>query len=168
MTPIGHISVSYIAGRSLRNLSVPVVILGGLLPDFDFIFIFFDWFNGIHRIVSHNFLFVIVLSLFASALAPSGKKLTTGLSLCAGGIIHLLIDSCMDTNPTNGIGVALLWPFSNVMYSPFNLVHASLNTPGWGTPLKMVKTLVPGLLYEVPWYILALFLLTKKKGKIAA
>ena len=163
MTPIGHLSVSYITGKSYRNISLPAIIIGGVLPDFDFVFLFFSWFNQVHRVITHNLFFLILGSLFAALFAAKGRKQGVGFSLFLGGSLHLLIDSFMDNNPTNGIGLALLWPFNDELFSPFNLFHASLNAPGWNEPVKMIKTLIPGMLYEVPFYVISLFLLFKRK-----
>jgi len=161
MTPIGHLTVSYITGKSVRYLSLTALITGGILPDIDFLFLFFDWFNQVHRVVTHNLLFILFASLLAASLAHKGRKQATGFSLFLGGILHLLIDSVMDNNPTNGIGIALLWPLSDSFFSPFNLFHASLNAPGWSEPVKMFRTLLPSLVYEIPFYIASLLLFLK-------
>jgi membrane-bound metal-dependent hydrolase YbcI (DUF457 family) len=165
MTPIGHLSVSYITGRSIKGISIPAVMIGGLLPDFDFLFLFFEWFNQIHRVISHNIIFIIVASIVASVFAPRGRKQAVGLGLFLGALTHLFIDSVMDNNPTNGIGIALLWPFTDKFFSPFNLFHASANAPGWSEPLRMIKTLVPGIIYELPFYVISLYLLLNRKEK---
>jgi len=167
MTPIGHASVSYITGTSCKNISLPLIILGGALPDIDFIFVFFDWFNQVHRVISHNVFFIVAASVVFSVFAMKNRKLTVGMSLFLGGFLHLLIDACMDSNPTNGVGIALMWPMSDEFYSPFNIFSPSSNTAGWSEPVGMIKTLVPGMLYEIPFYILALFLFFKRKQRHA-
>ncbi len=165
MTPIGHASVSYITGTSCKKISLPLIIFGGVLPDIDFLFIFFDWFNQVHRVISHNVFFIIAVSVLFSFFAGKNKKLTMGISLFLGGFLHLLIDACMDNNPTNGTGIALMWPVSDAFFSPFNLLHPSSNTAGWSQPSRMIMTLVPGMLYEIPFYIVSLFLFCKRKQK---
>lgn len=165
MTPLGHLSVSYIAGKSYDRISLPAVMLGGVLPDFDFIFLFFDWFNQVHRVISHNLLFIILASLLSAVFAIKGRKQVIGCSLLLGGFLHLLIDSCMDNNPSNGIGIALMWPFSDAFYSPFNLLQSRLNTFGWNEPLKMIKALIPVMVYEIPFYVISCFLIFKKQLK---
>ena len=165
MTPAGHVAVSYIAGRLNQRLVLPAVLAGGVLPDCDFIFFFFDWFNGIHRLVSHNALFILLASLAAASLAPRGTKAAAAVSLFVGGAAHLLIDSAMDVNPTNGIGIALFWPFSSQFYSPFNLFEASAGAPGWSQPAAMIRLLAPGMLYEVPFYTGAFLLWKGKRGE---
>lgn len=164
MTPAGHLAVSYVAGTSDRRIILPAVLAGGVLPDGDFIFFFFDWFNHIHRLISHNICFVLLASLVAAALAPRGIKTAAAFSLMIGGAGHLLIDSVMDVNPTNGIGIALLWPFSSHLYSPFNLLEASAGSPGWSQPLTMMRLMAPGILYELPFYGMA-FLCWKVRRK---
>lgn len=96
MTPAGHLSVSYISGKALRNASVPAVVLGGILPDLDFIFIFFDWFNQVHRVLTHNLLFVLLFSAAGFLAAPGDRRKAVSAGLFTGGILHLLIDSCIN------------------------------------------------------------------------
>ncbi|MBI5664069.1 MAG: metal-dependent hydrolase [Nitrospirae bacterium] len=163
MTPIGHLTVSYVTGKSFRNISLTAIIIGGVLPDIDFLFLFFDWFNQVHRVVTHNIFFILLVALLTAAFAAKGKKQVAGYSLFLGGMLHLMIDSVMDNNPSNGIGIALLWPLSDNFFSPFNLFHASLNSPGWSEPSAMLRTLIPGMLYEVPFYLMSVFLLLKQK-----
>ena len=165
MTPFGHLSISYISAKPFRNISLPAVIIGGAAPDFDFLFIFFDWFNQIHRIVTHNLFFIVLVSISGLFFADKGRGKVVMSSLFLGGILHLLIDSCMDNNPTNGIGLALFWPFSGEIYSPFNLLHVPEKTVGWNDPFKMFRSLIPVILYELPFYLTALFLFFKKAEK---
>ncbi len=164
MTPIGHLLTSYITGKSIKNISLPVIIIGGVLPDIDFFFIFFDWFNQVHRVITHNLVFITSVSLIGSFFVVKSQRKIAGLSLFLGGFLHLLIDSIMDNNPSNGIGIALFWPFYNELFCPFNLFfNVAENKAGWNEPIKMLKTLIPGMLYEVPFYIISLFLLFKKE-----
>ncbi|MEW6601554.1 MAG: metal-dependent hydrolase [Nitrospirota bacterium] len=164
MSPIGHLTISYVSSRTFfRNLSLTALLVGGVLPDIDFLFLFFKWFNQAHRVVSHNLLFILTASLFAAAVSDKGQKKAAGLSLLAGGMLHLMIDSVMDINPTNGIGIALFWPFSDKFFSPFNILNPSLNLAGWSNPMGMVRTLIPGLLYEIPFYIIAAILFFRQK-----
>jgi membrane-bound metal-dependent hydrolase YbcI (DUF457 family) len=161
MTPIGHASLSYITGKAFRRISISAIIFGGLVPDFDFLFLFFDWFNQVHRVVSHNLFFIVAVSFISSVVASKGRKTVVGLSVLSGGLLHLFFDSFMDINPTNGIGIAAMWPFSNELMSPFNILEPSLQSPGWNNPLKMIVSLMPVMLYELPFYILSVFLIYK-------
>ncbi len=163
MTPLGHASVSFISGKLVRSLSVPAVILGGVLPDIDFIFIFFNWFNQVHRVITHNVLFLLFASPVSYIIVSKGRKGPVSLSIFTGGMLHLLIDACMDNNPTNGIGLTLMWPFSDTYFSPFNLLTPSANSQGWQRPLLMLKSILPNMLFEVPFYFISLFLIMRER-----
>ena len=165
MTPFGHLSVSYIPHKTFRNISLPALLIGGVLPDFDFLFIFFDWFNQAHRVVTHNIFFVALISLSGMFFAAKGRRKAVVSSLFMGMILHLLVDSCMDNNPTNGIGLALFWPLSGEYYSPFNLLHASERSVGWRDPVRMLRSLVPVMVYELPLYLLAGFLFFRERKR---
>jgi membrane-bound metal-dependent hydrolase YbcI (DUF457 family) len=164
MTPAGHLSVSYISGRLLNRAYLLPVIIGGLLPDIDFFFIFFKWFNQVHRIITHNLLFIIFVALIGSLFVRK-DRVTVALSLLLGGFLHLLIDSCMDNNPSNGIGIALLWPFYGELFSPFNVFHDARINFGWDEPVRMFKAILPLMIYEAFLYIIAIALFLKRKER---
>jgi membrane-bound metal-dependent hydrolase YbcI (DUF457 family) len=163
MTPIGHLSVSYISGKSIKNISLPAIIIGGVLPDIDFVFIFFDWFNKYHHVTTHNLLFISFAALFGSYITSKSTMKLAASSLFFGALLHLFVDSCMDNNPTNGIGVAFLWPFYDELLSPFNILSASGNEAGWREPIRMIKPMLLVIVYEVPFYIITVFLLLRRK-----
>jgi membrane-bound metal-dependent hydrolase YbcI (DUF457 family) len=167
MTPFGHASVSFIAGsclhrKSYRDTALAALVIGGIVPDMDFLLLMFDWFNRVHRVISHNLLFIVSSALIGAVLSGKGNKKIVAFSLLAGGLLHLAIDSCMDNNPTNGIGIALLWPFRDTLFSPFNLLKLNEAGIGWDQPLRMGMLMMPLLLYEVPLYITAAFLLFRQ------
>ena len=162
MTPIGHFSVSYISGQSIRNISLPAIIIGGLLPDIDFIFIFFDWFNQYHHVITHNLLFISFAAFSGVVVVSGSSKKRVGFSLLLGSLLHLAVDSCMDNNPSNGTGVALLWPFYGELFSPFNLLTPSGIEQGWKEPLRMIRPMLSVMLYELPFYAISVFLLLRK------
>ncbi|UCH80628.1 MAG: metal-dependent hydrolase [Nitrospiraceae bacterium] len=163
MTPLGHLSVSYISARSISRISVPAVIIGGFLPDLDFLFVFFDWFNAYHHVTTHNVFYIGLAALTGYFLAEKKMRTTIAGSLLMGGFLHLLVDSCMDNNPTNGVGVTLLWPLYEGHFSPFNILSDSGVKAGWGEPLKMVKPMMIVVLYELPLYIATAILFLKSK-----
>jgi membrane-bound metal-dependent hydrolase YbcI (DUF457 family) len=163
MTPIGHLSVSFITGKSINKFSLPALMIGGALPDIDFVFILFEWFNQVHRVITHNIFFIILASFIGMLFASCERRQTVGFSMFIGGALHLFIDSCMDNNPGNGVGIALLWPLSADFFSPFNLLPFTANSHGWSDPLKMLKTLVPNMMYEIPFYFMAAFHMMKKR-----
>ncbi len=163
MTPIGHLSVSYISARSISRLSIPAVIIGGFVPDLDFLFIFFDWFNAYHHVTTHNIFYISLAALIGYLITEKQNKTVIALSLLMGGFLHLLVDSCMDNNPTNGVGVTLFWPLYEGHISPFNILTDSGVKAGWGEPLKMVKPMMIVVLYELPLYIISMILFMKRK-----
>jgi len=169
MTPFGHASVSFLAGacffrKSYRDTASVALILGGILPDMDFLFFLFDWFNRVHRVISHNLLFIASAALIGSLLSWKGNKKIVAFSLFAGGLLHLAIDSCLDNNPSNGIGIALYWPFSDTRFSPFNLLNVNEAGIVWNQPiLKMVRLMMPLFLYETPLYFLSALLFFRQR-----
>lgn len=166
MTPIGHISVSYIAGGLSKKIYIPAVITGGLIVDIDFIFIAFPWFNEMHRVVTHNLFFILIISFFGSILLWKNiRRMNIFISILIGGLLHLLVDSIMDSNPSNGIGVAAFWPISDMMFSPFNIFSKIMNETGWKNSMNQLKIIIYGLLIEIPFYAGAFLLLYKRKIK---
>ncbi len=163
MTPLGHLSVSYVSAKSINGASISAIIIGGFLPDLDFLFIFFDWFNMYHHVTTHNVFYIGIAAFIAYVISDKQNNIIIALSLFFGGMLHLFIDSCMDNNPTNGIGITLLWPFYEGHFSPFNILTDSGVKAGWGEPLKMVRPMMIVVLYELPLYILSLLLLLKSK-----
>jgi membrane-bound metal-dependent hydrolase YbcI (DUF457 family) len=130
------------------------VVLGGVLPDIDFALVWAPRFNEWHRVITHNLLFVAVTSMllgWALARARGHSLPLTTIALALGGVLHLLVDACMDGNASNGIGVAVLWPFDDRMWSPFNLVEAGDSGPGWRDPWHALAGSLRGLAWELPW-----------------
>lgn len=153
MTPVGHAALSYLISRGLGTRgSVRGCMLGGILPDLDFVLLPFPCFNGLHRVVSHNVFFVLAGALIASRWVHSRKATFIACVLCCG-IFHLLVDSVMDTNPTNGIGVAMFWPVSDTMISPFNLFTPDPAAEGWSNVSQSLMKALPYLVLEIPLWI---------------
>ena len=129
----------------------------------DFLFLLFDWFNRVHRVITHNLLFVVSAALIGAVLSGKDNRKVIALCLFAGGLLHLAIDSCMDNNPTNGIGIAFLWPFSGSFYAPFNLLTPNNSGIGWDQPVRMLRLMTTLLVYEAPLYILAAAILFRQR-----
>lgn len=165
MTPLGHAAFSLCTQRVVRRGSAAGWVFGGVFVDVDFLLFFTPAFNSLHRVVTHNLLFVSVTA-FAVALLRRRSPGAVGLacSVFAGGLGHLLVDSMLDGNPSNGIGVALFWPWSDECWSPFNLVRVSPNPPSWNEPLAMAKAIVRSLWVEVPFYLWAAWLCWGRRG----
>jgi len=166
MTPLGHLSVSYLSARSISGASIPAIIIGGFLPDLDFLFIYADWFNKYHHVTTHNVFYIGIAALVAYVIAEKQNKIIVALSLLFGGLLHFLIDSCMDLNSSNGVGVTLLWPLYEGHFSPFNILTDSGVKAGWSEPLKMVKPMMIVVLYELPLYVLSAIVFLKSKRTV--
>jgi len=161
MSPIGHISISYLAGKTSKRIYMPAILLGAVFPDIDFLLLPFSGFNSVHRLFTHN-LFIILLAAGIYALIIKRKRVNVFFSFFAGGLLHLLVDACMDGNPSNGIGIALFWPFSNQYFSPFNLSTPVYGMAGWSEPMEMIKISVSSLKWEMPFYIITGIILLRK------
>lgn len=157
MTLFGHASVSYVSARLTPKALIPACVIGGIIPDIDFIFIMFPFFNAIHRVVTHNIFFVMIAASIICLFFPKQRGWAWGCAfLC--GMMHLLVDSMLDQNPTNGLGVALFWPLSNAMFCPINLVAIDHNSEGWKNLWRSLRIMWVVALYELPFYVWAGYL----------
>lgn len=161
MTPAGHASISVILGHKLNRKYLFALLAGSLVPDIDFILLPFPFFNSIHRYITHS-LFFIVLSGVVLFLVIRNADYRWFLLYIAGGILHLFVDSVLDANPSNGVGVPFLWPFSNTFYSPFNLLK-NFNTPyTWEQPGRFLLSLWKTYVIEIPLIIFALLIYLRR------
>ena len=168
MTPLGHLAVAYSLGRgiskgarTLSSTALLATVVGGLAPDVDFLLVGSSRFNTLHRSLTHNLFFVLIVATLCAFFAfrvYSGRSASRGAFLGAvtGGLSHLFADAILDSNASNGVGVAALWPLSGWFFSPFNL--AQTRCPSWEEPLAAVLCNVPLVLWEVPFYLLAALL----------
>lgn len=166
MTPAGHISISYLFGRYFKYISIPAIIIGGILPDMDFIFLFAPWFNRIHRVITHNLTFLLLTSAAGALIIERQRKAVIFASLIIGGLLHLFFDSCVDGNPSNGLGVAIFWPFSDYFFCPVNfysLINAGFNSRWLADPAAKIKIEMQYILWEMPLYLLSIILFLKSK-----
>lgn len=159
MTPLGHAAAALLAARPLK-LPAAACIVGGLAPDIDFLFFALPAFNQFHRVVTHNLVFVLAVALLVAALGRGSLRLFLAAAL--GGVLHLACDAVLDGNASNGIGVALLWPFSETMWSPFNLMGSwsADNPAGWADGAASLRLGLVAVAFELPlwaaaaWYVL--------------
>jgi len=165
MTPLGHLPISCLASRTNRRMVLAAVVISGLLPDVDYIFVLFPWFNQMHRVVTHNLGFVALAAAAGWFFSAPGMRQRVAGSMLLGGMLHLLVDACMDSNPSNGIGVALLWPFSMRFFCPVNLLAGMQNQHGWAAPAEQIRVLLRGMIFEVPLYAVAVVMLVWKKRR---
>lgn len=163
MTPVGHAAFSYVVAVGLHRviaISIVGLVVGGLLPDIDFAVLWAPGFNAWHRVVTHNLSFCAVSAGAAAALggwrwgARGALALGSGVGL--GALGHLVVDSMMDTNPSNGTGVAWLWPWSERASSPYNLMQLLPVTPnpaGWADLRRMAVNVLLGVVWELPFWV---------------
>ncbi|MEK6853261.1 MAG: metal-dependent hydrolase [Nanoarchaeota archaeon] len=96
----------YFAKRKISHYAWFFLLLGGILPDADFLL---DWTLGtdLHRAVTHSLFFLVLAPLIVyvlfSILKNSGKK-EFALFLGLGIAMHLFQDGF------SGYGIPLLWP----------------------------------------------------------
>ena len=166
MLPPGHTAIAYIAGKLTPRVSLAATLVGGQLPDIDICLVLWPQFNQIHRVVTHNLLFISMAAVLASLLVKRRRAVCLGMFW--GGLLHLLADACFDAIPSNGIGVALLWPFSAQYFSPITLLSPPANPVTWHQPRAMVQQALAGLWWEIHPGILALGLASKDIRKPTA
>lgn len=160
MTPVGHAAVGYVTGRVARRLPSWPLVVGAILPDVDYLLVWAPQFNAWHRVVTHNVWFVALAAAVGAWLVRSRRdeRGMVAMALLFGGLTHLITDSVLDTNATNGIGVAWLWPVLDAVWSPFDLLEVRDNPAGWGDPLEAAKGVLGGLAWELPLWFVALVL----------
>ena len=157
MTPLGHGAVALVAGRA-RRLEPWALVLGGVLPDLDWLLFWAPGFNEWHRVATHNVVFVVLASAIAAVVVGRWRRLSLARAYAAvalGAALHVLVDACMDTNPTNGIGIAPWWPFADTMWSPFNVMAYEDNPDGWNDFTRAAPGVLRGILWELPFLALA-------------
>ena len=163
MTPLGHTSISYLVSHTSKKISVWAIILGGLLPDIDYISILTPWFYQIHRVVTHNLLFIGLAAIVGCLLVTKHRRMIF-ISLLLGGVLHLLADTCFGSSPSNGKGVAILWPFdSDYYFSPFNLAKSRDIVIERSALLSSLRAMIQNIPWEIPFYLGSIVLLLKRK-----
>lgn len=174
MTPVGHAAFSYVVAVGLRRvlaISVAGLVVGGLLPDVDFVMIASPEFNAWHRVVTHNLLFCAGAAAVAAVIGSwrfgGAGALALGGGVGLGALGHLVVDGMMDTNPSNGIGVAWLWPWRDRAWSPYNLMELLPVTPnpaGWGDLRRMAVNVLAGVAWELPFWAGAAVLWRRRRA----
>jgi len=105
MTPLGHVAVTLLARRAIRRcagiaLDARGMLIGGTLPDLDFLLLPVGRRERVHRTFFHSPLAVLGGALLLCPWVP------VGATLC-GGLLHLLVDNLWGGNPP---GVAWFFP----------------------------------------------------------
>lgn len=157
MLPLGHLGVGLGIGAAFRRrASLCALLLGALLPDLDFIFLFHQDFNLIHRTYTHTLYFVCLSSLAVYLITMrSPANFLFSLQFFLAAVSHLIIDSIFDNNPSNGLGLPLFAPFS---YGYIQILSTesllSATAPGWDHPQLMLAQA-----FKLLWLELLLLLL---------
>lgn len=159
---MGHAAVSLLAARGLR-LPAAAFIGAGVAPDIDFLFFAHPAFNEFHRVATHNLLFALLVALLAAAIGRGSPRVFLAAALGVG--LHLACDAVLDANASNGIGVAVSWPFSDRMWSPFNLMQAWAgdNPAGWSDPAASLRLALAAILFELPFWAAACYVWQRRK-----
>ena len=144
------------------------VIAGSLAPDMDFLFLFLDNFNEFHRTWSHSIFFLVGIAMVVSAAANRYLKVeccVVFVSFVIGSILHIAIDSVLDNNPTNGLGVAFFYPVSTEMFQLFSVsFYRPVPNCDWSTIRCMARAAVPMVLVEAVLLTAVLVLYGKTTG----
>jgi len=165
MTPFGHLSTAYLISRKEHHFLL-AALAGSLIMDADIVLLPFGIYNGLHRIITHNlFCMAIVIGCLLVVFRRSPHRNEILLGVLAGMLSHLAVDCILDDNPSNGLGVAIFWPFSREMFCPFNLDN--LLPGGWGGPLLQKSPLfvIRSMLFEIPVICAAVLVLIIKTKK---
>ena len=171
MTPIGHISVSFIASKIISKkypIYLGYILVGGIIPDIDFLSYFFGHLNSFHRTYTHSIGFLMICLFIILLFNIYSKKLKIILlSFSIGFILHLLVDAGLDSNYSNGIGIPILWPLYDQYFYWFQYFIddiQNVSSTSWENPLDFINSNVINiLLVEVPFYIYAFYLFKKRK-----
>ena len=130
----GHIIGAWLVGKAIelateRKISKNTwffLIMGGILPDIDFIFQFIFQ-TTLHRGITHGIFFatlipIIVYSIFK--LIKDKKALNYSLFLTIGIIVHIFLDFL------SPMGVPLLWPYAKMFIPNLSLETSSSTLDG--------------------------------------
>jgi len=125
----GHLIGAWLLGKlfevsskkKLTHLTWFFFLLGGILPDADFLI---DWVFGteLHRTITHSLFFVIFAPILIYTIFKFLDDKRSGLyafSLASGITAHLLLDMVI------GFGVPILWP---------SLLHVSFSGAAYFDP----------------------------------
>jgi membrane-bound metal-dependent hydrolase YbcI (DUF457 family) len=134
---------------------------GSLAPDLDLLLLPFGIFNAVHRTATHSLSFVILFAVICMLFTRRRRGLVLAFA-ALGGLLHLLVDSMMDANPSNGIGVALFWPATDASFSPFNVALTSC--PGWGDLGAASLCNLLMLVWEIPAYVATVWIVWRCHG----
>lgn len=160
MTPLGHAAIGFITGRSFPRLPMAPLLVGSLLPDIDFAAFIFGELNGAHRGATHSIAFAALAGILVAAFIRRDRW-AWGIAAFTGVLLHILVDSMLDTNPSNGTGVALFWPVYQKAVSPLNLAFTECGS--WINPMGALTCSWSVIIFELPFLLLAGILLIRSR-----
>ena len=163
MASVAHVAVGMVVGRLAWRPGVKPVLLmtaytlASMLPDVDVV----AFTLGIpyeapfgHRGASHSLLVAAVLGLLVLAVARAAGGDGRRAALYTAGVVasHGLLDTLTD----GGLGVALLWPFSDARYfAPWRPIPVApigfdfLSPRGWHVAITECAYSAPLLLWSL-------------------
>ena len=111
MFPFGHLIIAWLVGLGIQKLAKVnisrlgwgLLLLGGLLPDVDYLFDFILG-NTTHRMFTHSLLFVLVAFFIIYIILKMFDLEKEAYFLPIGILVHIIVD--MLSYP----GVLLFWP----------------------------------------------------------
>jgi len=142
----GHLIGAWLLGKAIKYFSKKKIshwgwfflLLGGILPDADFLLDFL-WGSELHRTFTHSLFFLLVAPLIIYgilALLKNKEKNTLPLLLGSGILVHLFLD--MFYFP----GVPLFWPdLHHFMYTQILLIDPATTGLFYGTKEQLVHSL---------------------------
>jgi len=154
LTPIGHLSISFILSQGLKAAGLPVnqkgIMLGSVLPDADYLLAPFIPRQFSHRTFSHSLLWTALTAILF-------RRRWGFWSTWLGGISHLAADEYNSCDTRRGRWPRMMWLF------PFDLFRRP-----WKRCLCDMGR-IPGshavrdMLIEGPFFLLALALIWRKE-----
>lgn len=157
MTPLGHGATAIMLAALDKRLPPRAVLIGALIPDIDFLAALFGRMNEWHRGATHSLAFVATAAVLA--MLPSGPRLVRGIAMAVGVLSHLLVDSMLDTNASNGIGVPFFWPVIKTSFAPVSLISA--DCAGWENWQSQLACSWTSLVLETPAWLIAATILSR-------
>ena len=157
-SPLGHFTIAYCLSKATKRFSLPGLIVGSILPDFDILIHYVTrgtvGREALHSVVGAGVLGTFVATLVVVLVYPVAVSMVFGLknedmrpvcrlstklvaSAFVGGLSHILVDAtCHTYNP-------LLYPFTR------QSIDVLLLTSDWGYSYLLVELLLIGLLMTI-------------------
>ena len=166
----GHLIGAWLVGkiyeffskRKIHHYGWFFLLLGGILPDIDFLF---DWTLNLnlHRTVTHSLLFAILIPLalyFVLKIQQDKQAKHFSLALATGILMHLILDFISLQ------GVPLFWPYL-MYFSPFRmglyLTDVSFFSNNVSILIKELKFAVLDMAIGTAWIF---YLILRKKLRL--